>query len=452
MTSNVEILENLPSATKGKDGEGDLIDNTIGAVLDAAGTIGILPSAENDGGYVTQIATQLFGDNRAGIVVEDKSKMEALGLEERQPEDGPTDWDYEQITMVKTTDGIKPLSEVDNPEGLEQVTRYRTNPDKHLVIGDPTDASGNANVEDYKIRISEDDIKDSGIDHLFTNGMFNNHDTAVFNQQSQQGGADGILNYNQQHGVLGDLLESAQDAIAVNTGISTIGTGGARQTGDLIGQIVDTNIRNGDLTVGAHSQGTLMTQVGLNSHSEELGNIVQGNTNANFLVQYSGAPVNHAIAEQTITGIYGGEEALIDRVGDKGIDSVFRSNSTPEDAVAGILGYNGAGINSSENLGANMGASFLAIPRLFGIGDPSPHSYYPCVIGCGEENFTPKKDNYYNPNSSDGTNQSVITQYYEDNLKNDKGELSVDISLLSSIGTTENLESEQILLDTTGEK
>ncbi len=93
LASHAEILKNLPSASQGKVNEnGDpiredgtkknalenFIDDTIGEVLDTAGTAGILPSAENDGGYVTQIATQLFGDNRAGVNSSD-NYLKSLG-------------------------------------------------------------------------------------------------------------------------------------------------------------------------------------------------------------------------------------------------------------------------------------------------------------------------------------------------------------------------------------
>ncbi len=462
LATYVELLENLPSASKGNDGEGDMIDNTIGAVLDVISEeipLGILPSMENAGGYITQIATQLFGDNRAGIVVEDKSKLEAITtvdgerLKERKPGDSAKDWDYEKVIMVKTEDGIKPISEVKNPEGLEQVTKYRTNPDKQLVIEDGTDRSGNPTLEDYKIRISQDDIEALGINHLFTNGMFNNHDTAVFNQQTQQQGADAILNYNQQHGVIGDLLESGQDAIASNgadmlyqtltlgqtdnhiDGISTIGTGGARQTGEIIVQMSDTNIRNGDITVGAHSQGTLMTQVGMSQQQKDLETLVQSNQYAEFLVQYSGSPVNHYIAEALMTDIYGGEAALENRLDgtiEEGIiNEVFRSQVAPEDFVGSGLGYQSAGINNSENLGENMGASTLSIGRLLGVGGGSTHSYYGCVIGCGEENFTPDIRNYANPDASADPKELPVEHYYETNfiVKDENGHDKVDVNL-----------------------
>jgi filamentous hemagglutinin len=430
LAAHVEILENLPSASKAEDGEGDLIDNTIGAVLDTLGdaTLGAIPSADKDGGYVVQIATQLFGDNRTGLVVKDRETLIKAGVKEV---------DIEEVILVKTEDGVKPLSEVKNPEGLVVITVYRTNPNKTVVIGDPNDLSGNPDLEGYKIRLSEEDIKNSGIDHLFTNGMFNSHDTAVYNQQTQQGGADAVLNYNQMHGVVGDLLESAQDAIAVNSGISAIGTGGAGQTGDLIVQISDKNIRNGDLTVSAHSQGTLMTQAGMTQQQEGLEALVQGNQNAEFLVQYSGTPVNHNLGEELVIDIYGGKEGIEVHLGDNaGIDSVFRSNVTPQDFVGSGLGYQGSGINSSENVGANMWESLLSTPRLFGYGDPSPHSYYPCVIGCGDENYTPDIEHYYTPDHLDdkGKPQSPIKNYYQENfeVQRDDGtsEMTIDTELL----------------------
>ena len=463
LASHVEIVENLPSATKGKDGEGDFIDNTIGKVLDKAGNsvpLGIIPTAQNDGGYVTQIATQLFGDNRAGIVTHDKSKLDALGLRERQPGDKAKDWDYEKVTFVKTKDGIKPISEVKDTTGLEVITTYRTNPDKKLVIEDGKDRSGNSALEGYKIRVKAEDIKKMGIDHVFTNGMFNSHDTAVWNQQTQQGFSDGILNYNQQHGIIGDLLEDAQDHITVNgldiirevstlgkadgavDGIGFLGTGGSRQTGELISQM--TTITNGNLVVGAHSQGTMMTENGLDQYQNEISQVVQSNKNSQFLMQYSGAPVNHVIAENKIREIYGGDNGIKEHIGKKNISNVFRSNVTPGDFVGSVLGYQGAGINNSENVGKAMVEGVIGVPRLFGYGDPSPHSYYPCVIGCGNEKFTPDIGKYYTPNKFDekGKPQSPIQDYYKENFEvaRDDGtkEMTIDTSLLPTYNSNNN--------------
>ncbi|HEY9129155.1 MAG TPA: hypothetical protein VIN02_04905, partial [Sulfurovum sp.] len=491
-TAYVEILENLPSASRGsKDKNGNpirengeekniienFIDDTIGAGLDYVGNAGVLPSAGNAGGYVSQIATQLFGDNRAGIVVEDKNKLESLTtidgkqLKERQPGDTASEWDYEQIVMVKTEDGIKPITEVENSEGLEQVTRYRTNPHKQLVIEDGTDRSGNPALEAYKIRISQEDIESSEIKHLFTNGMFNDHDTAVYNQQTQQNGADAILNYNQMHGVVGDMIENVQDHLSINgadiltevvtlgeaegsvDGIGYLGTGGSRQTGELINQM--TTIRKGDLTIGAHSQGTMMTQNGLDQHKDDLAKTVQSNSDVSFLLQYSGAPVNHEITEHTMTDIYGGKELLSDRTDGKGMNNVFRSQVAPEDFVGSVLGYQSAGINNSENLGENMKESTLSVGRLFGVGGSSTHSYYGCVIGCGNENITPTMDYYVNPDSNSEHRELPIQNYYETNfiIQDENGNNKVDVNLdlyPDSIPGNDGNKKVEFILDTTG--
>jgi filamentous hemagglutinin len=414
-------MQNIPSATKAQDGKGDFLDATLGAGLDKIAFLGLLPSQLNDGGYVTQIATQLFGDNRQGIIVKDKSTLLKAGVTEK---------DIQAVTLVKTKDGVKKAEDLKpNDVALDKVTVYRTNPDKKVVIGNPKDKTGNPALEDYKIRISEEDVKNSGINHLFTNGMFNSTETATYNQQTQQGFADGMLNYNQQHGILGDLLESAQDAIAVNTGISALGTGGARQTGEVIRQMAD--ITKGNLTSGAHSQGTLMTQVGMDANKEYLKKLVQNNKKSKFLVQYSGSPVNHKIAEELVSDIYGGEYTINDRFGNrKGISNVFRSHITPQDAVGSVLGYQSAGINNSENLESNMLESFIAIPRLFGFGDTSPHSCYPCVIGCGNENYTPDLKNYYTPTAIDSLKEHPRSEYYKNNFSNEEGQMSIDTTLL----------------------
>lgn len=113
-----------------------------------------------------------------------------------------------------------------------------------------------------KIYLTKDERWKSGIGHLFTNGMLNPIDTATYNQQTQQGKTDAILNYNQTHGLAGDFLESTQDALVVmgtrfmnfigasdvNPYLSYLGTGGAKQTGNLINQMVE--IRKGDVTCG----------------------------------------------------------------------------------------------------------------------------------------------------------------------------------------------------------
>lgn len=433
-----EITENLPgSNAKGLAG-------AVGVALETAEEyvpFGLLPTQANSGGYITQIATQLFGDNRTGIIVENKETLLKAGVSEN---------DIQKVALVKTKEGIKKAEDLKETDTfLDTLTVYRTDPNKTVIIGDPNDKTGDPALEKYKIRLSAENVKNSGINHLFTNGMFNPINTAAYNQQTQQGNADGILNYNQQHGIIGDLLESAQDALAVNTGLSVLGTGSARQTGEVIDQMA--TITQGDLTVGAHSQGTLMTQVGMEKNKEHLRELVQGNKESKFLVGYAGSPVNYQISEELVSEIYGGEKAINDRFdNEKGISNVFRSQVNPEDAVGSFLGWQSAGINNSENLGNNVWESFLATPRLFGIGGDSSHSYYPCVIGCGNENYTPDIKNYYTPGATDGAKEHPRTEYYKDNFTNEKGQMTINMDLLSQTNKPEFIQqSTQTILDTT---
>ena len=224
-----------------------------------------------------------------------------------------------------------------------------------------------------------------------------------------------------------------------------------------------TTIREGDLTIGAHSQGTMMTQNGLDQRQKNISNLVQDHTDANFLVQYSGAPVNHEIAEEKITEIYAGEQALMERKNVDEVSDVFRSQVAPEDFVGSVLGYQSAGINNSENLGVNMRESTLSVGRLFGFGGSSTHSYYGCIIGCGEENFTPTKDYYANPDSNAEHKELPLPHYYETNFikKDNKGNVIKDTNGNPVIDVNLNLYPQsmiilkeetigQTILDTTG--
>lgn len=442
LASYKEIVENLPSASKIADESkkddskdtrekvNDFIDNTIGSALDTLGTLtlGAIPNVENAGGYITQIATQLFGDNRQSIVVNDKAALLKAGVQEK---------DIQEVILLKTKDGVKELNDLKADEiVLDSATVFRTDPNKTVIIGDPSEKTGNPNLEAYKIRLSEEDIKNSGIKHIFTNGMFNSIETAIYNQQTQQGYADGMLNYNQQHGIIGDLLESAQDALVVNTGISSLGTGGSRQTGEAITQM--TQITKGDLTVGAHSQGTLMSQVGMTQNIEELSNIVQSNPESKFLVGYAGSPVNHNEGEALVTEIYGGEEGIVQHFGENAkISNAFRSQVAPEDFVGSVLGWQSAGVNNSENLSINIFESLISAPKLFGIGGDSSHSYYPCIIGYGNDNIIPQKDFYIEQKTFNTKQEMPLMQYYKNNFTNESGQISIDLNLLPQ---TENLD------------
>jgi len=468
LASHREITENLPTQTikdrvykyapdttagRIERAMDSAIDGTVGKGLDAVNEmapVGIIASASNDGGYVTQLATQLFGDNRTGIVVKDRKTIKDLGLtKERKDGDSATAWDYERVTLIKTDDGVRRIKSGEDVNGANVITVYRTNPDKKVVIDDGSKRYSDSSLDrGYKIFIDEDKIKNSSINHVFTNGMFNSHDTAVYNQQTQQGFADGFLNYNQQHGVLGDLIESGQDHLAANgldllveiptlslsptniDGIGNLGTGGARQTGELIEQLM--GLKNGDLTVGAHSQGTLMSHVGMDIHREGISDVMQENQDAQFLIQYSGSPVNHFLGENLVTDIYG------NRADNKDFDinNVFRLHNAPNDAVGSLLGYQGSGINSSENVARNMGTSFVSVGRLFGLGEKSPHSYYPCVIGCGDDNYIPDMNSYDDAKSPKNHHSRSVVNYYKENFgtkgKNGKSSTSINLDLLPS--------------------
>ena len=167
-----------------------------------------------------------------------------------------------------------------------------------------------------------------------------------------------------------------------------------------------------------------------------IGSTLQNNKKAKLLIQYSGAPVNHVIAENKVKELYGGEEQMKQRDGVDDISDVFRSNVTPNDFVGSVLGYQGAGVNNSENVGEAMWESSKSFFRLFGAGDPSSHSYYPCVIGCGKDKFTPDLSHYYTPNQKDNQNkaQQPIGKYYKENFEvtrpDGAKEMTVDTNLL----------------------
>ena len=194
---------------------------------------------------------------------------------------------------------------------------------------------------------------------------------------------------------------------------------------------------SGVIDIFSSSEGTMMTQNGMDLQQDNIAETVQNNSDNQFLLQYSGAPVNHVIAQEQMTEIYGGKEGIETHMGEGSeISDVFRSNATPGDGVAGVLGYQGAGINSSENMWSNLWEGIVESPRLFGGDEPSPHSYYPCVIGCGDENYTPTINNYYTPNQPDKNNepQSPMTQYYQENFmvqdKDGTERMTIDLGLL----------------------
>jgi len=165
-----EITENLP----GSNDNG--LAGVVGGGLDAISGLGILPSQRNGGGYVTQIAIQLFGDNRSILQSKDEAKFIALGLSKEN----------------------KDYSEIKNSDGT---ISYVTNPNKTVRLTKNAEKDGN--FDDMKLYIDETKAIALGLDKLFTNGIMNSVAEALQNQREQQGNPSiALLNYNQTHGIV----------------------------------------------------------------------------------------------------------------------------------------------------------------------------------------------------------------------------------------------------------
>jgi len=201
--------------------------------------------------------------------------------------------------------------------------------------------------------------------------------------------------------------------------------GGARQTGEVITQMAD--ITKGDLTVGAHSQGTMMIQNGMVQNIDELSNIVQNNKESKFLVQYSGSPVSSkAVEDLVVNELYGGKEVINNMFNnEEGINNVFRSQVNPGDFI-GLLGGNFGGINNNAPITTGdfldqAGYTFTrGIPTIMNgslqnnLDKPkntSPHSGYPCVIGCGDNGATPNDIKFYFDVATQ--NDKPLSEYYK---------------------------------------
>ena len=407
-----EIQKDLPSATKsndkkGKDKTGNFIDDTIGAVVDAGGewAFGVIPTVKNDGGYITQIATQFFGDNRKIIVANDAAQFEKWHLKPKDLKHPNKEWDYESYTT---------------PDGKIQ---YRTNPNKTVRIDEKENVNNPLN--DYKIHLTSQDIKDAKLNTIFTNGLNNTADEAINNQQEQQANPSiGMINYNTSHGTLADLLietglEKTTIMLDKIPGVQTAGylvNGSARQTGNNIAQL--SHINKGNINMAAHSQGTQQTYLGLQQHKEELAQLLKDNPNATLTLQNSGSPVSSkAVQDLVVNEIYGGKAGIKSHYGDKGTtNNVFRSQVNPGDPVA-LLGGNFGGINNNISIFTKEFWQQTkydiqrGVPTIMKGGlssnkenpsKTSPHSGYPCVIGCGDNGYTPSDIfKYYDPNTQE---------------------------------------------------
>ena len=159
----------------------------------------------------------------------------------------------------------------------------------------------------------------------------------------------------------------------------------------------------------------------------------QANPNSTLTLQNSGSSVNAKSVEDLIVNdIYGGEQVVNDRT-KNGKTDIFRSQVNPGDII-GALGGNFAGVNHTEEFFSEAFWSGLlydmkrGAPTLMKGGiknnktDPSktsPHSGYPCVIGCGDGEVTPNKiTNYFDRN----INQDVSLFNYYDTIHVDSSQ------------------------------
>jgi filamentous hemagglutinin len=233
------------------------------------------------------------------------------------------------------------------------------------------------------------------------------------------------VNYNTSHGTLADLLiettmEKTTIALDAIPGVQALGyviDGSARQTGDNINQLA--KINKGNIKIAAHSQGTGQTYLGLQQHKEELAQLLKENTNAVLTLQNSGSPVSSkAVEDLVVNGLYGGKNGIEIRFGEGKDDAinVFRSQVNPGDPVA-MLGGNFGGINNNISIFTKEFWQQTkydlqrGVPTIMKGGlssnkenpsKTSPHSGYPCVIGCGDNGYTPSDIfKYYDPNTQE---------------------------------------------------
>lgn len=376
-----EIISNLPDSNSGG------FAGVVGTLLDKTGsvTLGLIPTVENQGGYITQIATQLSGDNRNVIGTFDETKLIALGLDKNK--------------------GDYSLQEINGKEV------YVTNPNKTIRL--TKDGATDGNLDNMKIYIDEEKATQMGLNNMFTNGIMNTSLEAMTNKIEQQGNPNiGLLNYNPSHGLVGDAIQMTQEKIAITTNQDWLATGSARQTGDVKTQLTELN--NGNLNTAAHSQGTMQDYLGTRLNEETISEIIKNNPNAKYITQYSGSPVSASASSALFTNINGGINAINENYkNDLGVINIFKSSVNPADPVA-ILGGNTSGINNKEDFFSNLGyAMYRGTYSLFsgkdgnglisGLNDPttnSPHSGYVCVIGCGNDGTTPSKKYYFNSSTN----------------------------------------------------
>jgi filamentous hemagglutinin len=134
------------------------------------------------------------------------------------------------------------------------------------------------------------------------------------------------------------------------------------------------------------------------------------------------------VEDLVVNDLYGGKNGIEIRFGEGKDDAinVFRSQVNPGDFI-GMLGGNFGGINNNAPITSgdfwNQAGYDITrgVPTIFrgslqnNLDDPSktsPHSGYPCVIGCGDNGVTPNDVfKYYDPNTQENI---PLFKYYDD--------------------------------------
>ena len=212
------------------------------------------------------------------------------------------------------------------------------------------------------------------------NGMLNTEYLAVVNAIQQTGmitkngtvnSMNITVNYNPNHGVLGDLLESGVDKALGNY----LPTGIAQQTGEFIYDVVKARGNSGS-NFAMHSQGNLLSNAGIRYIGYDA--FTKLNIKDDMVTFGSfGSPESYTTFDETI----------------KGIKATYNGTSTHDyDGVGRVLGHN-EGTNGVRPIHAHLTdivnpLEWWSIASL-GIGSLSTHSTYYCgeTIVNGEYQF-----------------------------------------------------------------
>jgi len=329
-TETYQLLGELGNAQPTNAFESIFVDlaSGINSATDIMGTLtgGLSPSVENHGGLIAQVPALAVGDQQ-----------------------------FDRIKVPLKFNAVKGQMEID----IENLKRIKD------VVAPGQD------------------------DYVFTNGIQNSFEEAARNGAMQTGAEEFILAYNPEHGLLGDLLESAWD---VNIG-GVLPSGNARQLGDFYREGIQAG---NSFNIAAHSQGTL-----LNYRSMDDLDFSNNETIVTGTVLFSGSPVY----SEDFFRVVDESGFIVKDIKDKDTKNkdkrvIFQINRPIGqtsffglplvDAVADSPLF-GGNYNYDGTTNGFWG-SILSIPVLF--TDDSPHSNYLCQgITCGSgSNQVPLKD------------------------------------------------------------